>query len=230
MLKAIVLDESTPTLSIIREFCKKNGFVQLQKTFAKPNDALNYLNKFPVDLLFLAVQLPIQSGIKFSKIIGQNTQIIFMSAYSKYAVEAFNIGAADFLLKPFKFERFCAAVKKAEEHFKFLQHKENSKTQYLFVRADYNLLKIALTDILYIEGLDDYLKIHIRNQKMVVAKMTLKSLQEKLPANEFIRVHRSFIVPVGKITSIHKKIISVEEVNIPIGTSYAQKFLQLFKP
>lgn len=229
MIKAIALDDKSPTLGIIREFCSKVDFVQLQKTFTKPAEALRHLNKFPVDLLFLAIQMPLVSGIKFSQFISQDTMIIFMSAYTKYAVDAFNLNAVDYLLKPFTFKRFLQAVTKAEEYFRFLHQKETHSQHYLFIRADFNLLKIDINDILYIEALDDYLKIHINNHKTVVAKMTMKTILEKLPPGEFVRVHRSFIVPVSKIKSIRKKSISMAEVEIPVGLRYEKNFRLLIK-
>lgn len=228
MIKAIALDDKAAALRIIREFCSKIDFVHLQKTFTIPSEAHRYLNKFPVDLIFLAIQMPLILGIKFSKIIPHNTMIIFISSYNQYAVEAFDSGAVDYLLKPFSFERFFQSVKKAEGYFKFFHQKENSEQHHLFIRADYCLIKIAINDILYIESLDDYLKIHISNHKTVVSKMTMKAILEKLPPDEFIRVHRSFIIPLSKIKKIRKKIISLAEAEIPIGLRYKQNVKSVF--
>ncbi len=228
MLRAIALNDKIPALRIIREFCNKIDFLQLQKTFTKPKEALDYLNKFSVDLIFLAIKMPLMSGIKFSKIISQSTMVIFITSYNHYAAEAFDLGAVDYLVTPFSFERFFQAVKRAEGYFKFTHQNENPEPHHLFIRANYSLIKIAINDIHYIESLDDYLKIHITNQKTVVSKMTMKAVLEKLPPGEFIRVHRSFIVPLSKIKKIRKKIISLANVEIPIGLSYEQNVKNTF--
>ncbi|MES1221655.1 MAG: LytTR family DNA-binding domain-containing protein, partial [Bacteroidota bacterium] len=151
--------------------------------------------------------------------------VIFTTAYSEYAVEGFNLNAIDYLLKPFTFERFTQAMNKAKSA---ARQNEEQKEKYLFIRADYSLIKIAIDDILFIEGLDDYLKIHIHNDKPVIARMTLKSILEKLPSADFIRVHRSYVVPFSRIKSVRNKIISIEQEEIPIGTSYEENFLKLF--
>lgn len=229
MIEAIAIDDEPPALKVIEEFCSKIDFIRLQKTFTKPTEALKHLHKFPADLVFLDIRMPSMSGIQLNKSIPQNAMVIFTTAFSEYAVEGFNLNAVDFLLKPFTFQRFLQAVKKADEYFRFIHSKETPDLQYLFIRADYSLIKIAIPDIRYIEGLDDYLKIHLNNQRPIVARITMKAMLEKLPANEFIRVHRSFIVPLSKIQSIRKKFISLPDAEIPIGAKYEQNFFNVFK-
>lgn len=228
MIKAIAVDDEPPALKVIENFCAKVDSVELVKTFNKPTEALAHLKKFPVDLIFLDIQMPSMTGLEFHKAIEQNTMVIFTTAYSEYAVEGFNLQAIDYLLKPYTFERFQQAVEKAKEFYSYQYQKENTQS-YLFIRADYSLVKVNIAEILYIEGLDDYLKIHLPGKKPVVARMTMKAIIEKLPANEFIRVHRSFIVPVSKIESIRNKVIQLSGVEIPIGTSYEEEFFKLFK-
>ncbi len=228
MIKAIAVDDEPPALKVIENFCAKVDSVELVKTFNKPTEALAHLKKFPVDLIFLDIQMPSMTGLEFHKAIEQNTMVIFTTAYSEYAVEGFNLQAIDYLLKPYTFERFQQAVEKAKEFYNYQYQKENTQS-YLFIRADYSLVKVNIAEILYIEGLDDYLKIHLPGKKPVVARMTMKAIIEKLPANEFMRVHRSFIVPVSKIESIRNKVIQLSGVEIPIGTSYEEEFFKLFK-
>jgi len=225
MIHAIAVDDELPALSLLENFCKRVDFIELQKVFNKPNEALRYLQQFPVDLIFLDINMPALTGIDLYKSIRQNTMVIFTTAYSEYAVEGFNLNAVDYLLKPFTFERFMQAVNKAKTAAKIA---DDQKEKYLFIRADYSLIKIVTEDILFIEGLDDYLKIHIQNDKPVIARMTLKNILEKLPSADFVRVHRSYVVPFSRIKSVRNKIIYIENEEIPVGNSYEENFLKLF--
>ena len=229
MIKAIAIDDEPPALKVIESFCSEVNFIELQKTFTSPRDALKYLAKFPVDLLFLDINMPSLSGIDLYKEVRQDTMAIFTTAHSEHAVEGFNLNAVDFLLKPFTVERFIQAVNKANDFYQFQHPSLGTIPQFLFVRADYSLIKIPIADILFIEGLDDYLKIHIYNQKMVVARMTMKSILDKLPANDFIRVHRSYIISFSRIGSVRNKSIVISGVEIPIGASYEENLRRMLK-
>jgi len=228
MIKAIAIDDEPPALKVIENFCGRIEGIELEKTFTMPVEALKHLRKFPVDLLFLDIQMPSVNGIDFYKTVKQDTMVIFTTAFSEYAVEGFNVSAVDYLLKPFTLSRFQQAVAKATEYYNYKKQSGNETPKYLFIRADYSLLKIALTDIIYIEGLDDYLKIHLANAHPVVARMTMKAILEKLPPNAFIRVHRSYIVPFSRIESYRNKIIVIAGVEIPTGSSYEENFLKHF--
>ena len=230
MIKAIAIDDEIPALQIIEIFCSRIEGIQLEKTFNKPNDALKHINKYPVDVLFLDINMPSITGIELLKSIKQESLVIFTTAYSDYAVEGFNLNAVDFLLKPFTFERFQMAVKKAEDYFNFQQQKsDNTESASIYIRADYRLIKIDIRDILYIESLDDYVKIHLIHQKPIVARMTMKHMQEKLPASKFARIHRSYLVALNRIKSIRGKQVEVESNSLPIGNSYEEEFLKIFK-
>ena len=224
MIHAIALDDEPLALRVIESFCGRIGFIELEKTFTNTTEAHKYLRKQPVDLIFLDIQMPMQNGLEFYSEIGQETRVIFTTAFSEYAVEGFNVNATDYLLKPFSFDRFLQAAEKVRTLYEKRNQVMNAEPQYLFIRADYSLNKILVSDIIFIEGLDDYLKIHIRNQKTLVARMTMKSILEKLPATEFIRVHRSFIVPVSKITKVRNKIIFIGTEEIPLSASYETAF------
>jgi DNA-binding LytR/AlgR family response regulator len=219
MIKALAIDDEPLALNVIEAFCAQVDYIDLQKTFEKPNEALKHLNKYPVDLLFLDIHMPALNGIDFYKNIQQNTLVIFCTAHEQYAVEGFNLNALDYLLKPFTFERFKQATDKARDYF---ASTTNIKSPHIFVRADYSLQKILLEDVNYIEALDDYLKIHLHQQKTIVARMTMKAMLEKLPAEAFMRVHRSFIVPIKKVESIRNKCIHLLDKQIPIGNSYEE--------
>ncbi len=228
MITAIAIDDEPPALRVLEAFCLRSGFIDLQKTFNKPGEALRHLRKFPVDLLFLDINMPSVSGIDFYKELGQEMMVIFTTAYSEYAVEGFNLNAVDYLLKPFTLKRFMQAAEKAKEQYNIRIAKESQSPRYILVRADYSLIRIGLDDILYIEGLDDYLKIHLQQGKPVIARMTIKSIVEKLPPSDFIRVHRSYVVPLRKIDSVRNKMIQIGQEEIPIGSSFEENFLRVF--
>lgn len=230
MITAIAVDDEPLALALIENFCSRVDFIQLQKTFTSPAEAQKHMRKFPVALMFLDVQMPSITGIDFYKGIQQDTMVIFTTAYSEYAVEGFNLSAVDYLLKPYTFERFKQAVDKARDYYNYRHQNKSVADQYLFIRADYSLVKIAIADIAYVEGLDDYLKIHLRNQPVVVVRMTMKSFLEKVPAGQFVRVHRSFIVPFAAIESVRNKTIYLPGKEIPLGNSYEEEFYKVFKP
>ncbi|MFM2135436.1 MAG: hypothetical protein RL021_836, partial [Bacteroidota bacterium] len=205
----------------------KVDFIDLQRTFTQPTEALRYLKKFPVDLIFADIRMPSMSGIELIKSIPQQVMVIFTTAYKEFAVESYELQAIDYLLKPFDQSRFLQAVNRAKDFFDFQQNKggdaENEKC--IFIRADYSLIKVNLQEISYIEGLGDYLKIHLPEKKPIVVRMTMKNMLDKLPASDFIRVHRSFIIPFAKVESVRNKTIKVMGVTIPIGASFEEAFM-----
>ncbi len=221
MIKAIAIDDEPIALKVIENFCQEIETIRIEKTFTNAEDGLKYLKKFPADLIFLDIDMPNLNGIELYKQVKQNTVVIFITSRADYAVEGFNLNALDYLLKPFTFERFKQATDKARDYFAVSNSQK--AIQHIFVRADYSLQKITLDDILYIEALDDYLKIFLHQQKTIVARMTMKSMLEKLPANDFIRVHRSFIIPVKKVESLRNKTFQIGEKKIPVGNSYEEE-------
>ncbi len=229
MIKAIAIDDEPPALKVIQNFCSNADNIQLEKVFTSPSEALKYLRKFPVDLIFLDINMPSITGIDFYKSLEQETMVIFTTAYSEYAVEGFNLSAIDYLLKPFTFDRFQQAIKKANDFYSYTRQSPGTINQALYIRADYSLIKINYEDIVLIESLDDYLKIYLSNDKIIVARMTMKSMIEKLPAADFIRVHRSFIVPFKRIVQVRNKVVFVAEKEIPIGGNYEEAFFKVFK-
>ena len=224
MINAIAIDDEPLALKVINSHCEKTDFINLQKTFTHPTEALKYLRKYPVDLLFVDIQMPAMNGITLVKAIQQNTMIIFTTAFSEYAVVSYELNAIDYLLKPINFKRFTQAVNKAIEYYNYINKQNFSEDKYIFIRADYSLVKIPLTDILYIEGLADYLKIFIKDRKTIVARMTMIDMLDKLPSNDFIRVHRSFILPLNRIVSVRSNAITLPEREIPIGKTYYKEF------
>lgn len=230
LIKAIAIDDEPPALAVLESFCEQSGEIELTKTFSKPLEALKHVRKFPVDLLFLDIQMPSMSGLEFVKSLEQDTMVIFTTAFSEYAVEGFNLDVVDFLLKPFSYERFMQAVTKARDYYEYAHQSNVSDTSRLFIRADYSLIQLQVSDILYVEGMDDYLKIHLVNKKMIVARMTMKGIQDKLPAAEFVRIHRSFIVSVKNVDKVSRRKVFIGGIEIPVGASYAETFQKIFKP
>ncbi|MFZ4931316.1 LytR/AlgR family response regulator transcription factor [Chryseobacterium sp. Mn2064] len=221
MIKAIALDDEILALKIIENYAGKLENLSLDKIFNTQSDAQKYLNKFPVDLIFLDIEMPSKNGMDFYKKISQNTKVIFTTAYSEYAVDAFNVNAIDYLLKPFSFERFKAAVEKVKIT------PETDHVKYLSIRADYKLHKINFDDILLIEGLDDYIQIRLTDHSTITARSSMKNILEKLSEKDFVRVHRSYIVPVKNIKTIVNRNIHIDNFIIPIGETYKDLVMKL---
>lgn len=221
-LKCIAIDDEPLALEIIRGYCAKVPVLTLLQTFDDAVSAASYLQHTTVDLLFLDVNMPDISGIDLARSLKEKPMIIFTTAYKKFAYEGFELDAIDYLLKPISFDRFEKAVTKAADYKRYRETAaEDKHDPFLFVRSEYRLVKIPLNDVDYIEGLEDYIRIHFRNAKPVMTLMTLKSMIEKLPADKFMRVHRSYIVGIASIQSIqNKKILTTSGKEIPISDSY----------
>jgi DNA-binding LytR/AlgR family response regulator len=225
MIHAIAIDDEPLALNVIRSFCDKIDFIQLRETFTQPSEGLKYAKKFPVDLVFLDIQMPTMTGIRLAESIEQNTMVIFTTAFSDYAVKSYELDAVDYLLKPFNFKRFEAAVNKAHEYYQYLHNVSTAGDDCIFVRADYRLVKVPLSDIQVIEGMADYLKIFVGDKKPIIARMTMKEMVDKLPSQAFMRVHRSYIVPLKNIESVRNNIITISQREIPVGKTYLREFL-----
>lgn len=230
MIKAVAIDDESIALKVIENFCKDIDFISLEKTFVDAKEGLRHLNKFPVDLLFLDIDMPLMNGIDLYKQLKQDTMVIFITSRPDYAVEGFNLMAVDYLLKPFSYDRFLQAAKRANDLLNFnTQSEKVEDSKFLYIRADFSLVKVSVADILYIEALDDYLKIYIQDQKTLVARMTMKAILEKLPANKFMRVHRSFIVAIDRIQALRAKTVLIDRIEIPMGGSYMDEVNKIFK-
>ncbi len=231
MIKAIALDDEPPALDLIHTFCGFTDYIVLVKSFTGAGEAAKYLKNFPVDLLFLDINMPSISGIDFKKGVNPSTMVIFTTAYSEFAIEGFNVNALDYLLKPFTFERFLQAAEKAKAFYEYIHQNALAKPDHIVVRVNYVLTRISLADIVFIEGLDDYLKIHLHGKPPIVTRMAIKAILEKLPRSDFVRVHRSYIVPLTKIERVRNGVIFIKgnnKVEIPIGSSYQERFNEVF--
>lgn len=228
MINAIAIDDEPLALTVIQSLCSKSENINLQKTFTQPNEALKYLRKFPADLIFCDIQMPAMTGINLVKSLQQNAMVIFTTAFSEYAVVSYELNAIDYLLKPINQKRFNQSIAKAQEYFNYINNKEQISEATIFVRSDFSLVKIPLTDILYIEGLADYIKIHIKDRKPVMTRMPMKEIMERLPSIDFIRVHRSFILPFSKIESVRGTTIFIGDNEFPIGRTYTEEFFSRY--
>lgn len=223
MIRAIALDDEPLALKIIEAFCERISMVKLEKTFTRQSDAMRYLRSFPVDLIFLDVEMPSQNGFDFYKSIPQDTKVIFTTAYSDYAVDAFEMNAVDYLLKPFPFERFRSAVEKMRPPAR------RDESGFMSIRAGYQLHRVNLEHIVLIEGFDDYVRIHLKDSEQVTARSSMKSVLARLPADQFLRVHRSYIVPVRSIRKLIHKNLHISGFVIPIGETYKEAVSNFLK-
>lgn len=228
IIRCIALDDEPLALQIIAQYCNKIPFVQLEKTFTNPDEAEAYLKNNAIDLLFLDIQMPDINGLEFYKNLTQKPAVIFTTAFKDYAIEGFNVDAIDYILKPIDFDRFLKAIYKAKEYVEFLTSQDLSLSS-IYVKVNYEMHKINLADIDLIEALDDYIKIYVKPFP-VLTLMTLKSMSEKLPESLFLRIHRSYIIPLNKVEKFSKSKVQVAGKEIPIGSSFGnvyEKLLQL---
>src|SRR5580704_3297634 len=208
MITCIAVDDEPLALEVLKKYIAKIYFLELKGVFTDAYEAKKALDNESVDLIFLDIQMPDINGIEFSKLVNKKTTaVIFTTAFSEYAVEGFNVDAIDYLLKPIEYDRFLKSVYKAKEYVKYMTNQE-VQDGYIFVKSDYQMTKINLKEILYIEGLDDYIKIYLP-QKSILTLMTLKTITQKLPSKEFLRIHRSYIVPISKIENISKSKVKI---------------------
>ncbi|MFT3822924.1 MAG: LytTR family DNA-binding domain-containing protein [Chitinophagaceae bacterium] len=230
MINAIAIDDEPLALTVIQSLCDKSGSIHLQKTFTQPSEALRHLRKYPVDLVFCDIQMPAMTGITLVRSLQQNTMVIFTTAFSEYAAVSYELNAIDYLLKPINQKRFTQAITKAREYFDYINKKDQQADKSIFIRADFSLVKIPLADILYIEGSADYLKVYVRDRKPIVARMPMKDMMEKLNTADFIRVHRSFILPFASIEAVKGNTIFMGDKEFPIGRTYAADFFSRYAP
>lgn len=229
MINAIALDDEPPALDILKSYCERVDFISLTKTFTSPSEALQYLKKYPVDLLFLDIQMPEISGIEFRKKIDPDIMVVFTTAFSNFAVSGFDLNVIDFLLKPYSPERFAQSAEKVNQYFTNIHQKSSSEHPYIYLRADYGLVKVPLDKLIYVEGLEDYCKFYFTSGNPLIFRITMKALAEKLPANQFVRIHRSYIISIDKIERLRGNVIHVNGIEINIGRIYKQHVMDVFK-
>jgi DNA-binding LytR/AlgR family response regulator len=235
IIKCAIVDDEPLAVELLASYVKKIPFLELCGKYSNATDALHGIGEEPVDLLFLDIQMPELNGLELSKMVPENTRIVFTTAFNQYAVDGFRVNALDYLLKPISYADFLEASNKALQWFQLVQQNEQQaqaaapapeeEQRSIFVKSEYKLLQIDLDDIRYIEGLKDYVKIYTeQSQHPILSLMNMKAIEQMLPASRFIRVHRSFIVQKSKIREIERNRIVFGDVYIPIGDSYKQAF------
>lgn len=234
MMTCLAIDDEPLALDLLEDNIKKIPFLKLVKKCANALEANAYLNEQCVDLIFLDIQMPGLTGIQFLQGMSKTPPlVIFITAYEKYALEGYTLDVIDYLLKPVPFERFMKAVNKA--HDKFQSRKvvasPTAAADYMFVNSEYNLVRIDFADVGYIEGLKDYVKIFLLSaQRPVITRMSMKLLEATLPGDQFVRVHKSFIVSLSKIASIRKGRISLMKTTIPISEHFKENLSKFIDP
>ena len=222
-LKCIIVDDEPLAVSLLEGYAKQTPFLNLVATFNDAISASETISAQGIDLVFLDINMPKINGLEFSKILQPKTKVVFTTAYDQYAIESFKVNALDYLLKPINFAEFLQASHKALEWFKMV---ESSKLTSIFIKSGHRTERIYFSKILYIENQKDYVKFHLQDSKEPInSLMSMQSLEEKLPSQLFMRVHRSFIVNLEKIKTIERNCIVFGKQYIPISDSYKEKFM-----
>ena len=236
-LRCVVIDDEPLAVELLESYVRKTPFLELSGSYGSGSAAFEALHEQPVDLVFCDIQMPGLNGMELSRMLPAETRIVFTTAFSRYAVEGFRVNAVDYLLKPIGYTEFLAAAEKALAWFELnaraaaatastsVPNTPGVAAKSLFVKSEYRLQQIEFDRILYIEGLKDYVKIHVEGEPHpVLSLMSLKSLEEQLPADRFIRVHRSYIVQPSKIRTIERNRIVFGKEYIPVSENYRQAF------
>jgi two-component system response regulator LytT len=245
ILNVIAVDDEPLALGLVSSFIEQTPFLKLVGRFSSAIEALRAIHAQKIDVVFLDIQMPDLNGIELARVLDNSKtnkpRIIFTTAYNQFALEGYRVDALDYLLKPFNYEEFLHAANKALAYGELLEKsnapasavttttvpEERIEDEYLFLKVEYQLVRIALNDILYIEGLKDYVKVWLKSaEKPILSLTSLKSLEEKLPSKRFMRVHRSFIVSLDKINSITRNALQIGKVNITVGDQYKEAFGQ----
>lgn len=222
MLNCIAIDDEPLALELLEDNISKLPYLNLVARCSNPMEAMPVLKEKSVDLIFLDIQMPGLSGLQFIQSLSMRPMIILITAYEKYALDGFNLDVVDYLVKPVALDRFVKACNKAWElhHLRNPSKQIGSKPDYFFVNVDYSLLKVVFSDILWIEGLKDYVRIHLKStSKPIITRMSMKNIEEELPQG-FYRVHKSFIISKEHITSVRKNSLFIGPMEIPVSDNY----------
>jgi DNA-binding LytR/AlgR family response regulator len=216
-----IIDDEPLAAGLLESYARKTPYLQLTGSYNSAILAMKDLRENPVQLIFLDIQMPELSGIEFAKILPRDTRIIFTTAFPQYAVEGYKVNALDYLLKPISYEDFLKSTDKALEWYTVIQRQDTyRRDRFMFVKTDYKLQRINLDDILYIEGLKDYVRFYLKNGERVMSLMSMKKLEEYLPRPEFLRTHRSYIVHMTETPLVDRFRIVFGETYIPVSENY----------
>ncbi len=218
---AIAIDDEPIALDIIKSHASKVPFITLEETFTNAFDAIGYLQKNKVDVLFLDIKMPDISGIDFLRSLQNPPMVIFTTAYSEHAVQSFELDAIDYLLKPFSLPRFLKACNKVKEMYDLKSKQDHSAEESIFIKDGYEQVRVSLTDILYLEASGNYTQIHLKNDKLISTRMTISDMADMLPSKKFCRIHRAYIVSKIYVTKFDKSFVWIDTKNLPIGTTFS---------
>lgn len=229
MIQTIAIDDEPLALQLVTGYIRKTPFLELVGEFDNPISAMEFLDQNAVELIFLDIQMPDLIGTDFARTLHTGPKIVFTTAYEKYALEGFRLEAVDYLLKPFGYDEFLIAAQKARKLIDLEQKSAataiEANSEFLFLKSEYKIRRINFNDILYIEGLKDYIKVFLVNEpKPILSLNTIKLVESKLPPASFMRVHRSFIVNLNKIQTVDRFRIVFGQEYIPVGDQYKDKF------
>lgn len=227
MISCINIDDEPLALKQVASYIEKTPFLELKDSFESPLEAISFLQKNEVDLMFVDINMPDLNGMDLVKSLDNPPKVIFTTAYSEYALEGFKVDALDYLLKPIDYATFLKAANKAKTWFD-LQQKQpeqlKSDDDFLFIKSEYKIVRIKLDDIKYIEGMREYVRIHLANDKPIMTLLSMKSVEKQLPEKSFMRVHRSYIVNLKMITTVERNRIVFDKTYIPISDQHKEKF------
>jgi two-component system LytT family response regulator len=233
MLKCIAVDDEPFALQLMQDYISKVPYLELIATCSDAFEATTVLQQQEIDLVFIDIQMPGITGLQFIQSLTQRPLFILVTAYEKFALEGYTLNVVDYLLKPVELSRFMQACNKAQELYQ-LKHASTQpntpEADYFFVHIDYSLVKVLYQEVMWIEGLRDYVKIHLKPPaKPLMVRSTVKNIEEELPSAKFIRIHKSYIVSVDSITSVRKNSIFIDDMELPVGETYRDAITQLTK-
>ena len=231
ILKCLIVDDEPPAIRLLEKYVSKVPFLDLKASTTSSLEALSKIEEGDIDLVFMDVQMPDLTGLQLSKIVKGKTNIIFTTAYPQFALQSYEVDAVDYLLKPFEFERFYEAVLKVKNSFQSeIKEVLKEADEFIFIKTDgkNNFEKVYIKDICYIEGLKNYVAIHLNN-KQIITNNTLKSIEDFLPASEFIKTHKSFIVSMRHISKTDSLCVYLNEMCIPIGDTFKKELFEIIQ-
>ncbi len=239
-ITCVAIDDEPLALDLLTKFIQQTAFLELVGRFNNAIEALGFINQNQVQLVFMDIQMPDLSGMELARILdgkknSDQTRIIFCTAYHQFAIEGYKVDALDYLLKPYSYEDFLNAATKAYQYFDRVQNQATIKNlsdstlhpEYIFLKVEYQLVKVMLRDITHVEAYKDYVKVHLKSKNNPLLSLTsMKNMEELLPSDKFMRVHRSFIVSLDHIDSVSKNVIQIDDHHIAVGDNYKDQFLE----
>lgn len=232
-IRCVAVDDEPLALNMVSSFVRQTPFLELVAAFDNAIDALNFVQSNPVQLLLLDIQMADLTGMELARVLNAENRphkpfIIFTTAYSEFAIEGYRVDAVDYILKPFDYEDFITAVskvrKRLEQKNEYAEMPQSDNQQYVFIKVDSQIVRVEISNIMYIEGLKDYVKVHLSNGESLLSLMSLKKLEKKLTNSGFLRIHRSYIISFARVDSLLKSSVKIGNETIPVGATYKEEY------